>query len=409
MDAVTPFLWDACVVVPWLVVAAVWRVSHPGVISLVGFVLLVAGVFGMLTPGGVLATLAGTAGVVIGRTGGVTPRRLAIVGGLSGAVVIFAYAGWFHLVRLRPWIAEVRAMQERYPPVLQSDVLPRHEVEGRHDPHPGVPAWMGPYRLWDASPYDPRPVDPFFSDWDSDELRRVEVLDRLHGLHRTVARRFAEELGFGIVRGRRLGISTLERPFEIPAFPQPGDSRLGSDPGLGPVADDDVTAALAEYHTARGVDFANAPGFEVLARGDGSRGDAALPDDADLADAPFLIGFRPHATRTEAGGGPLMPAWRLHRVELIGLILHDEPVGYASESLPRMGETATHAVRPLTEFESDALPKLAAGAWVHAAADDYRLRALGALPAAKACAECHGVPVGTLLGALSYDFLRELR
>ena len=72
-----------------------------------------------------------------------------------------------------------------------------------------------------------------------------------------------------------------------------------------------------------------------------------------------------------------------------------------------MGETATHAVRPLTAFEAAALPKLAAGEWVHAAADRYRLRALGALPAAKACAECHGVPVGTLLGALSYDFLRE--
>ena len=245
--------------------------------------------------------------------------------------------------------------------------------------------------------------------WDDDPPREA-VLAELHDLHDRMELRFMGELGFGIVRMRNWRFDPAAHIADDPviaAFPQPGTSRLGFDGDLKSLSDHDTAALLAGYHQTRGVDFANAPGFGVLARGDGSTDDAALPDDADPADAPFLIGFRPHASRTAAGDGPLMPAWRLHRVELVGLILHDEPVGYASESLPRMGETATHAVRPLTEFEAAALPKLAAGAWVRAAADRYRLRALGALPAARACAECHGVPVGTLLGALSYDFLRE--
>ena len=403
MDAVTPFLRDAAVLLPWLsLIGCVRRVPWAVWLVAGGALVIVCGCGGVLTWGGIAVGAVGTCAALLARELGVPPRVL----GPAAAILAGAVIAWngvrFHETRYLPWITRVRTVQERYPPVPRSAVLPSPgSAINQAEPHRGSFAWRQEETF-------PRP--DITAGWWHDDPPREAVLANLHDLHNRMELRFTGELGFGIVRMRDWRFDPAAHIADdavVAQFPQPGESRLGWDGGLDEAVDEDAAAALAEYHTARGVDFANAPGFGVLARGDGSAGDAALPEDADPADVPFLIGFRPHASRTEAGDGPLMPAWRLHRVELIGLILHDEPVGYASESLPRMGETATHAVRPLTEFEAAALPKLAAGAWVHAAADRYRLRALGALPAAKACAECHGVPVGTLLGALSYDFLRE--
>ena len=173
----------------------------------------------------------------------------------------------------------------------------------------------------------------------------------------------------------------------------------------------ETAAALADWHAGRGVDFANAEGFGLFGEigGRGFDMTAALPADADPAGAPYLVGFEPHRSRTPPGE-PLAPAWELARVELIGLVSGPDPVAYASDELPRMGETASHHERTLTAFEAAALPKLAAGEWVVAATGSNdggdRLRAVGALPAAAACAACHGVEEGRLLGALSYDFRR---
>ena len=304
MDAVTPFLRDACVVLPWLVLAALWRSAHWASIVLVGTTLFLVGSLALLSPGGTLAVLAGTAGVIYGRSGGMKPRRLAALCSLSGAATIALYAGWFHVALYRPWVAEVRAVQERYPPVPRDSLLPTLSADEPITPHPGIPAWSGPYRPWHAGASDPRPEDPFLSGREPDEIRRTQVLHRLHGMHRELSTRFASELGFGIVRGRRIGVSVLREPDQIAAFPQPGEARLGFDGSLDPLADDGVSAALAEYHTARGIDFAHAPGFGVLARGDGSPGDAALPGDADPADGPFLIGVPaargPHRRRRRA-------------------------------------------------------------------------------------------------------------
>ena len=403
MDAVRPFLLDAAVLLPWLsLIGCVRRVPWFAWLAVGAALIVTLGCAGCLTYGGMTIGAVGTCGVLLARELGMPPRMVGPLAAAVGGLAIACSGFQFYETRYVPWITNVRAAQERYPAVPRSSVLPPVEADRLRFPAESVPDdWDEAFPSLESGP------DSFVY-WN--EHDRADALRLLHGLHDDFHQRFSGQLGFGNFRmgpTRRDPAALLSDDVFVPQFPQPGTGRLGFDGGLDPLADDGVSAALAEYHTARGIDFANAPGFGVLARGGGSPGDAALPGDADPADGPFLIGFRPHAARTDAGGGPLMPAWRLHRVELIGLILHDEPVGYASESLPRMGETATHAVRPLTEFEAAALPKLAAGEWVHAAADRYRLRALGALPAAKACAECHGVPVGTLLGALSYDFLRE--
>jgi hypothetical protein len=274
-------------------------------------------------------------------------------------------------------------------------------------PHPGEEAWNERYAVADVDPGDTR-------SWS--DYQQSAALSRIHGFHRRFARRFAMRLDFGAARmgeGFYDPARTLaETETVIPTFPQPRDGEMWADGWLvdDPPPDDDVAAALASWHRERGIDVVNDGGWGLLATGageaEGWQYGVELPEGADPADAPFLIGFRPHATQSPADQ-PLAPAWRLDRIELIGLLLHDEPVAYASNALPRIGETATHATRPLTAFEKHALPRLAEGEWVVAAADRYRLRAVGALPAAKACAECHNVARGTLLGALSYDFTRS--
>ena len=403
MEAVLPFLRDAAVVLPlfaWLA----WR-KEPfrfvGALALWA-VVVTAGTL-CLTPGGTLLGLIGIPLIAALRSGG-APRRVVGPGAIAVAVLAIGVDGSrFYWNEYVPWLAEVRAAQERYPPVSRSELLPdRDPILAQDERRPATSEWTEHFSEEDLQAY---PQD------DGEGRERTDALRLLHGLHEEFSLRFAGRIGFGTVRmgrNRRNPQKLLHEEVRIPAFPQPREGEMWPDEWLTheSPADPDAVADLAAWHTQRGIDFANEAGFGVLARGTEKWGVPALPDDADPADAPFLIGFRPHATGTPAGDGPLAPEWKLERVELIGLLLHDEPVAYASADLPRMGETATHETRPLTAFEAAALPKLAAGEWVVAAADDYRLRAVGALPAATACAACHGVEEGRLLGALSYDFVR---
>ena len=394
-------LLDALLILPPLAwVARGWRrgnawnwAAHGATVGL--WVVASCGRF--VTPVGFLMGVCGLAAVTVARRLGAPPGRTVMAAAVLVPALIAADATRFYVWELRPWLARVRAAQEAYPPVPRSALLPDPPPTDA-PPHPGEPAWDGHFESESLASYEEAP---------GEERNRKRVLAVLHGVHDRYAYEFQSRFGFGAIRMagfQRRPLEHLGEPAVVPAFPQPGDGRLTDDAGLTPIPD--PAAALAEYHTARGIDFANEPGFGALNTAEHLWDLDDLPDDADPADAPFLIGFRPHAARSAAGDGPLMPGWKLHRIELIGLVTHDEPVAYASEDLPRMGEAATHDTRPLTAFEADALPALAAGAWVTAAADRYRLRALGALPAANACAECHGVPVGTLLGALSYDFYR---
>ena len=404
MEAVLPFLRDAAVVLPLFAWAAWRKEPFRFVAAFAVWTLIVAAGTLCLTPGGTLLGLFGLPLIAALRSGG-APRR--VVGPTAIAVAVLAIgvnARRFYWYEYAPWLAEVRAAQGRYPPVPRSDRLPNREpILTQDESHPATEEWTERFSEEDLQAYPQE---------DDEGRERTYALRLLHGLHEEFSLRFAGRIGFGTVRmgrNRRNPVALLHEEVRIPTFPQPREGEMWPDEWLTheSPADPDAVADLAAWHTERGIDFANEAGFGALAdrEGDGWN-DPKLPDDADPADAPFLIGFRPHATGTPAGDGPLAPEWKLERVELIGLLLHDEPVAYASADLPRMGETANHATRPLTDFEAAALPKLAAGEWVVAAADDYRLRAVGALPAATACAACHGVEEGRLLGALSYDFTR---
>lgn len=99
--------------------------------------------------------------------------------------------------------------------------------------------------------------------------------------------------------------------------------------------------------------------------------------------------------------------WALHRLELVSLLKHDEPSVYLSSELPRMEELDNVQTRELNEFESAALKRLRGGEDVISRATTNRIEMLGSLRATKRCLECHSVRRGHLLGAFSYQLLRD--
>ncbi len=98
--------------------------------------------------------------------------------------------------------------------------------------------------------------------------------------------------------------------------------------------------------------------------------------------------------------------WHIARLDLIGLLKHEEPVAYVSENLPSMEELADAPVRPLNEFEQAAVELLRTDSDLEISYDMNRIDMVGSVRAAESCTECHTVPRGHLLGAFSYVLRR---
>lgn len=98
--------------------------------------------------------------------------------------------------------------------------------------------------------------------------------------------------------------------------------------------------------------------------------------------------------------------WKVNRLELVSLVVHDKPVVYASENLPKMDELTGHETRPMNAFESDALEQILKGEDLVTSATVNRIEMLGSVRATKSCVECHSTKRGELLGAFSYELIR---
>jgi len=101
--------------------------------------------------------------------------------------------------------------------------------------------------------------------------------------------------------------------------------------------------------------------------------------------------------------------WKINRIELIGLLMHDEPCAYQTENLPNMEElgTDTAKTRELNKFEAEAIEKLKSDEEVLVRATLNRILMVGAIRAQKSCLQCHASKVDDLLGAFSYEILRK--
>ena len=89
-------------------------------------------------------------------------------------------------------------------------------------------------------------------------------------------------------------------------------------------------------------------------------------------------------------------------LELVSLLLHDEPEVYESSHLPRMDRVHAMPTRPLDRFERFGLDALRQGEDLFATQGDEGVRMLGAVRAFRQCLPCHGGERGALLGAFSY-------
>ena len=176
---------------------------------------------------------------------------------------------------------------------------------------------------------------------------------------------------------QRFRISVATRPLTRSARPE----ELTVPQPFGPSArtHDDITSTLRiqdgklhDLHLAGLLDFINSENFGYV------------------KDRRHVAGFQSH--RFSKVPDPT-EGWRIETLDLVGLLLHKEPVAYVSANLPRMDELKKAPTRPLDRFETSALEKSA------------NLRMLGAIRSAKQCVECHGGRRGDLLGAFSYTLV----
>ncbi len=123
-----------------------------------------------------------------------------------------------------------------------------------------------------------------------------------------------------------------------------------------------------------------------------------------MKDRRHVAGFLSH--RFAAIPEPVSE-WHVETLELVSLLLHDEPVIYVSDRLPEMTRHHDTATRPLDRFERFALPTLEEGEDLVTAQTEEGLRMLGAVRSNRQCIACHGGNRGDLLGAFSYALRSE--
>src|SRR5437868_13923214 len=169
----------------------------------------------------------------------------------------------------------------------------------------------------------------------------------LQQLHEETVNLFVNSSGFGVARlfGRpsESGITYRLRPDAL--VPQPALSTAPSgasgDRSPGPTVTE--SEALRLLHREGVMDFVYPVGFGYA------------------KDRSHVAGFQSH--RFSSVPGP-EEEWGVLRLELVSLLLHDRPVVYVSESLPRMDKLRGAPTRPLDSFEAAALEKLRGGEYL---------------------------------------------
>jgi hypothetical protein len=206
---------------------------------------------------------------------------------------------------------------------------------------------------------------------------------QLELLHDRAVSLFINGPGFGISRMSRPSEEVLAtNPRGRPVPPQPGP-RLAPEWSSGefrqPSADDDVP--LGRLLDDSILDFADPRGLGYF------------------KDRDHVAGFEAHQFSQVPA-----PAsrWKVGNVELVSLLLHDEPEVYVSPELPRMDRVREIPTRPLDRFEEFALHALRRGEDIVSTEAGGGIRMLGAVRGIGHCIACHDVPRGALLGAFSY-------
>jgi hypothetical protein len=106
---------------------------------------------------------------------------------------------------------------------------------------------------------------------------------------------------------------------------------------------------------------------------------------------------------------PKKAVWLIKSMQLVSLLKHDSPRVYDGHHFPSMDELEQVPTRDLDAFESQSLSKLIDGEEIAISSHMNRIQMLGAIRATNACLVCHEVSEGRLLGAFTYDLVRNIR
>jgi hypothetical protein len=229
-------------------------------------------------------------------------------------------------------------------------------------------------------------------------------------LHSNQAEEFVKRDGFGLSRMPTPSLISLELPPAptIPfAVPKESTNLDTESKVVLPLTAKEFTAdkrlpsldALGTWHVNGEWNFLNPNGFGFM------------------KDREHVSGFQSHQFRGLPKLAALMPnpqgaaeqkeQWLVTRLELVSLLKQKEPMVYVAKELPRMEELKKAKTRALSDFEAGALASLRDGEDVITDATTNHIRMVGALRATKQCLECHEVRRGDLLGAFSYDIVRD--
>jgi hypothetical protein len=205
--------------------------------------------------------------------------------------------------------------------------------------------------------------------------------------------RFIQNPNFGV--GRREAYWSIEkRHLESTHFPK---EPVGQpDPSLGSFSypplegakrtNEKDLSALFGLHQAGSFDFINLTGFGYV------------------KDRSAVAGFETHGFSM----APVRKGWLVRRVDLVGMLLHEQPVVYVTDNLPRMDLVRNVPTRSLDAFESAGLHELEKGEDLYVRESPQGWRMLGSLRSTKQCIKCHAGERGDLLGAFSYILDRQL-
>ena len=212
----------------------------------------------------------------------------------------------------------------------------------------------------------------------------------LESVHASAVEGFVNAAGFGV--GRMTADMADPRVLreelpERPLVPQPDYLHPFVAPTEGLTTDVPgwLPEPMTSMHVAGVIDFVNPRGFGFV-------------KDRQVA------GFQRHAM-TKVPQSPTV--WKVARLELVGLVVHDKPVVYATANLPRMDDLRAIPTRDPDRFEADALEALRGGEEVYVRGTGDAARMVGAIRATKQCVACHGGTRGDLLGAFSYGLRAE--
>ena len=205
---------------------------------------------------------------------------------------------------------------------------------------------------------------------------RTKMLKRLH---QDSLQSFIDSPGFGNERNP-IVLLTLRYPIHQPD-PAPSSSIAESDLQEPKNLKLDPLQAL---HLSSIVDFVSPRGFGLI------------------VSRQKVAGFIPHQFSTV----PSAEHWKVRTLELVGLLMHDDPVVYVSDALPRMDKVREAKTRRLNTFEEAGLLRLQEGddSFFRETGEDILM--LGAVRSIDQCVQCHGGERGDLLGAFTYHLRR---